>query len=393
VKVQTLAYQRERELKGFTIYLEADDSISSLPLEMEPVPAGGQRGSGGSSRNVEGRLVDYIYSDGTITGQFKLTARSASITGKFETTWTPPVTDPAAKPELVSKPACLNLDIWIHVLSNPAPLPELGGTLLVYGRILNDNQPPSPDNYGVLFTDLPGTQRRIFGKGTTPSASADGRLLAYSWIDGIHLVETASGKDNLIAGLMPDDSTPKLSPDGNRLAFIRQTDMNLYLVNIDGSGLRQITDTPSIQEYTHGWSTDGTRLLYLKIEPGAQSLMAKNITNGQETTLVTIQGNESLMAISPDGKTLAYSGPVRGRMMGGIYLAPLDGSSAPRLLAQVEPWMVGAPVWSPDGQWLLVSIANTDSFKPESTSALINISSCQTIPIPSFEGTAQEWLK
>ena len=391
VKVQSLAFQRERDLKGFAIYFEADPSITSLPLDVTGIE-GGQRGSGGSSINADGRLVDYVFSDGTFTGQFTLTARTANISGKWQVQWTPPVNDPAAKPDSPA-PACLDLPNWKKSAPVAVPVPGIGGRLVVYGRILDDKQPPSPENYGILFSDLSGSRKQIFGKGVNPSASADGSLLAYNWKDGIHIVDTASGKDTLLPGLNPDDFGPKLAPDGRTLVFVRPADMNLYLINADGSNLRQFTDAPGIEEYAQGWTADGTSVIYLKIDSGQQSLVSKNVLNGQETTLFDFPATVGGLALSPDAKTLAYSAPVRGRMAGGIYLAPLDGSSRPKLLIQLDNWTVDAPIWSPDGHWLLFNIVNTDAYEPKNQSALLNLATCQVFPVNAFEGTAQGWVK
>ncbi len=391
-KIQSLAFQRERDLKGFTVYLQADPSIVSLPLDMFPIPAGGQRGSGGSSIDADGRLFSSFFSDGTITGQFKLIANGANITGNWFVEWTPPLVDAAAVPDAPS-PACLDLPGWKQAALSPAPAPNLDGTLAVYGRILEDNQPPSPENYGILLASLDGSQQKTFGQGINPSLSADGSLLAYNWLDGLHVVEVASGKDTVLPGLNPDDFGPKLSPDGVQLVFVRPADMNLYLVNADGSNLRQFTDTPTSEEYAHGWTADGSSVIYLKIESGQPSLVAKNASTGQESTLFIFPASVGAFSLSPDARTLAYTAPVRGRMAGGIYTLPLDGSSASKLLIQLDHWMVDAPIWSPDGQWLLFNIYNTDSLEPKPVSALLALATCQVFPLNAYQGTVQAWVK
>ena len=391
-KIQTLAFQRERDLKGFAIYLEADPSINSLPLDISPTPAGAQRGSGGSSRNADGRLVSYIYTDGTLTGQFKLTATTVNISGKWQVNWTPPLVDTAAKPDS-PVPACLDLAAWKKSTAEAVALPGIGGRLAVYGRITDDGKLPSPDNYGILLTTLDGKQKQIIGQGFNPSLSADGSLLSYNFSDGIHLVETASRKDTVFSNLNFDDFGPKLAPDGRQLVFVRPADMNLYLINSDGSNLRQFTNTPGIEEYAQGWAQDGSSVIYLKNDSGQQSLVSKNISDGQETTLFVFSASAGGLALSPDAKTLAYTAPVRGRMAGGIYLAALEGSAKPRLLVQLEHWAVDAPIWSPDGRWLLFTILDTDAYEPKPTSVLLNIATCQVFAVNSFEGTAQMWVK
>ena len=71
-------------------------------------------------------------------------------------------------------------------------------------------------------------------------------------------------------------------------------------------------------------------------------------------------------------------------------IARPDGSER-RLVAQLDYWQVGNPVWSPDGQWLLVSIIDADQFAPASQPVLLNLNSCQAIPLQGVEGDVFGW--
>ena len=75
----------------------------------------------------------------------------------------------------------------------------------------------------------------------------------------------------------------------------------------------------------------------------------------------------------------------------GLFVAHLDGS-ARRLLAQLDYWGIGIPVWSPDGQWLIASVTNTDQIAPTEMPTLINLNSCQAIPLTGIEGEVQGWV-
>lgn len=54
------------------------------------------------------------------------------------------------------------------------------------------------------------------------------------------------------------------SPRGNQLVFARfgETDVDLYVAHTDGSGLRQLTNTPNRIEVEPAWSPDGAKLLF-----------------------------------------------------------------------------------------------------------------------------------
>jgi len=96
-------------------------------------------------------------------------------------------------------------------------------------------------------------------------------------------------------------------------------------------------------------------------------------------------------AVSPDGKQIAFVEHVPGKMAGGLFTAQIDGSSR-CLLAQLDYWGVGSPVWSPDGKWLIVGIADTDQFAPASTPALVSLETCQAIPLTRIDGDVEGWM-
>jgi Tol biopolymer transport system component len=77
-------------------------------------------------------------------------------------------------------------------------------------------------------------------------------------------------------------------------------------------------------------------------------------------------------------------------MSPGLYISRVDGSDR-RLVAQLDYWGIGNPVWSPDGKWLAVSVVDTDRFVSPSVSALINLESCQVFPLTGIEGTVMDW--
>jgi Tol biopolymer transport system component len=96
-------------------------------------------------------------------------------------------------------------------------------------------------------------------------------------------------------------------------------------------------------------------------------------------------------AFSPDGRWIAYLDRVPGRMADGLYLTHLDGSGR-RLVAQLDYWPVSSVTWSPDGKWLVFTVLNTDLITPTSTAGLLNIESCQVVPLADLDGAIQSWV-
>jgi len=75
-----------------------------------------------------------------------------------------------------------------------------------------------------------------------------------------------------------------------------------------------------------------------------------------------------------------------------LYVADLDGSNA-RLIANPAPNVATHPIWSPDGHWLIVSVQDetltTEAQMPVLT--LINVDSCQLIPLKEMVGYVSSW--
>lgn len=189
--------------------------------------------------------------------------------------------------------------------------------------VINDVFTMEPDGGGLIrLTDGVGTH-------TDPAYSPDGSLIAfasdrgrYPAKQGIYVMNAADGSQvRRVTSLPPAaslDHVPRFSPDGTRLVFTRDVDEAswagaLYVVNLDGSGLRKITPG-DLYPGDADWSPDGTRIVFEASDPQ-----------------------------SP---------------FGGVWIVGSDGSELRNVTATASG--VGAldgfsdPVWSPDGSLILV---------------------------------------
>ena len=140
------------------------------------------------------------------------------------------------------------------------------------------------------------------------------------------------------------------SPDWKKIAFVasggHRGAADIFVMNADGSGLRNATNTVTTS-FDFAWSPDGRRIAYLEGSLGGAPLTVVNAdgTGKQRLTgpLMVDLGSPSW---SPDGRTLAFTG--RG---GDIYVVHAEGSGLRKLTAG-PGWDVGAR-WSPDGRRIL----------------------------------------
>ena len=90
-----------------------------------------------------------------------------------------------------------------------------------------------------------------------PSWSPDGRTLAFTGVGGIYTVH-ADGTG--LRKLTGPAYGPKWSPDGRQIAFISERDdpahrtSDVFVMNADGSGQRNLTHTPNVSEHTTSWA-------------------------------------------------------------------------------------------------------------------------------------------
>lgn len=189
--------------------------------------------------------------------------------------------------------------------------------------------------------------------------SPDGSKLAFSvWTKGDYeiFVANADGSDlTNVTGSM-GVSHFAWSPDGSRLAFTsfqEGNDIDVFVVNVDGTGLRAIVESP-FTEHRPQWSPDGMLIAFERWpvrdrDPGTADIYAVGPEGGEAVPLVTSPGHDTGVAWSPDGARLAFVSDRDGDEE--IYVVNADGSGERQLTDLPDASATGA-AWSPDGSRL-----------------------------------------
>ena len=108
-------------------------------------------------------------------------------------------------------------------------------------------------------------------------------------------------------------SDPRVSPDGDRVVYVRQfadvmTDMNysnLWLVRADGSGHRPLT-TGKFTDNSPRWSPDGSRIAYMSNRDGMPQIYMHWVESGQTAAITNLTDPATSLSWSPDGSRLAF---------------------------------------------------------------------------------------
>jgi TolB protein len=166
---------------------------------------------------------------------------------------------------------------------------------------------------------------------------------------------------NLTRSPNSSERYPSCSPDGTSVAFNSDRDgtHNLYLINADGSSLRQLThEKRGVEAGMQSWTADG-RWIYFGLFGGGPPRMCRIHPDGSGFEVVGRGGIDP--AVSPDGRTIVYARVVSGGHC--LFAADGDGSNERQLTRRPNPFAGVHAAWTPDGQHVIYADAVGDSLE------------------------------
>lgn len=315
--------------------------------------------------------------------------------------------------------------VWI---ADPQISPD--GSRVVFVRVtVNDKKDGYDTSLWVVETSGASAPRRLTSgtRDTAPRWSPDGAWLAcVRPVDArgrtspqIHLLSMAGGEATAITDLPRGAGAAVWAPDGKTIAFLsttkpddltekkdpaeRVSDVRVITRAVyrdNGGGYRDYTrankiwtvpvpaGAPAVQKATRltsgdfgesglTWTRDSQRILFTTTldkepyyKPQDSDLYAIPAGGGTPALVASIDGGIGNVVVSPDGGRVAFvaspSTPVRSYTQPDLWVAPLDGSSAPRNLTTAYDFDMGtglagdqgaprggraaAPTWTPDGR-------------------------------------------
>lgn len=298
------------------------------------------------------------------------------------------------------------IDIFnLEYVTDPQISPD--GSKVIYSRNFKDVM--TDRNLSNLWmTNFDGSQHRPLTTGNQrdfqPVWSADGSKVIYKsnkdgsvqlylkWLDG--------GAEAKLTNLQQSPGSISWSPNGKYLAFsmfvpksdpspikmpakpnganwndppkyiddmqyrrdgggyVQSGNRQVFTLSIDGGTPRQLTDV----KYNLGspiWSSDGSKLYFsanmhedAEFDPLNSEIYELAIATGDIKALTSRQGPDSNPTLSPDGKTIAYTGfddEYQGYQLSRLYTMNVDGSSL-KLVSGSFDRNIGNVKWRNDGK-------------------------------------------
>jgi len=211
----------------------------------------------------------------------------------------------------------------------------------------------------IYISDYDGAnQRRVTvnrSLNITPSWSPDAQAIAYtsyvsgfpdiniSWIYKGLLTRPARGNE------AAQNFLPVFSPDGTKIAFSSNRDGNneIYVMNVDGSGLRRLTNHRAI-DTTPTWSPSGTHVAFVSERSGSPNIWRVDALGIEQPVKLTNESHVDRPTWSPPPlNEIAYTSRTGGA---GFDIKVLDVASGAVRAITTGQGSNESPAFSPTGR-------------------------------------------
>ncbi|MCL0043364.1 DUF5050 domain-containing protein, partial [Dehalococcoidia bacterium] len=319
-------------------------------------PAGGAMGSLGvgvwSSDSQKIAYVHYhdiwvVNVDGT--GRQQLTTggdvwQLLLWTGNGTSTPTPtPTFTPTATPTLTPTPTPT---FTPTATPTPTPTPH---DLIAYEHRVDMSDPN--DFYKIYLMNSDGSNKHAVTSvyGIEPSLSKDGEKIVFRADNSLAVINVDGTNLTTLITQQAQTSVmqPKISDDGGKVVFTYTFSgyYDIYTININGTGLTNISNSSSSYEETPAWSPDGQKIAFASNRDGNQEIYVMDADGSNPTRLTNASGADSNPSWSPDGTKIAFHSQRDGNRE--IYIMNTDGSNQINVTNNSATDVY--PSWSTDG--------------------------------------------
>ncbi|MET0695206.1 MAG: hypothetical protein ABWY56_14835 [Propionibacteriaceae bacterium] len=170
---------------------------------------------------------------------------------------------------------------------------------------------------------------------------------------------------------------PVLSPDGRRIAFDSDRSdpdpadgvavYDIFVMNADGTGVKQLTDSKRGPSGDAAWSRDGSRIAFQSdggAYPSGQGIYVMHADGSHVKRITTLPSGfdvDHSARFSPDGKRLVFTRDAPNNAGSALFTTDLKGRTKQITSFDIR---AGDAVWSPRGERIVFEAEGTEPGGP-----------------------------
>jgi TolB protein len=158
------------------------------------------------------------------------------------------------------------------------------------------------------------------------------------------------------------NETPEFTPDGKQIVYASSASgwTQIYVANLDGSGLRRISSSSAIEVEPKVNPKTGAEIAFVSGRSGPQQVYRMNMDGADVERLTPGEGEASNPSWNPDGQFLAFSW-TRGYATGNFNIFVMDVATRKYTQLTHSEGRNENPSWAPDGQHIVFMSTRTGS--------------------------------
>jgi TolB protein len=153
------------------------------------------------------------------------------------------------------------------------------------------------------------------------------------------------------------NATPDFTPDGKQIVFSSTAAgrfAQIYIANLDGSGLRRLTFSNAIDVEPKVNPKTGAEIVFVSGRSGTPQIYKMNIDGADVVRLTPGEGDAVNPSWHPDGQHIAFAW-TRGYAPGNFNIFVMDVATREFVQLTHGAGRNENPVWAPDGRHLAFS--------------------------------------